>query len=241
MRAHRGGTSPSHLHLVLLVALQGVGVARAAASAYCLRSNRAQQQGVTVITHKSHPPPACSQIWQGVTVTHNSRSRPAWHLELGRGHRCLPDLAALTLHWGRPASPIQQPSSVSDVSSAAAEQGPLALQAGFCHRDVRWANVACSYDRRDYFLLDLEMCAPLDTEAAALGQLTGWPEGMLVGGKYTAASDLHGLGCLFDDERFSGLHVSDAGQEVLRCLRRPAAQQLDSARQLLGHQWFTGD
>ena len=112
------------------------------------------------------------------------------------------------------------------------------LQAGFCHRDVRWPNVACSYNRQQFFWLDLEMAAPLDSEAAALSQLTGWPEGVLVGGKYTAASELYMLGCLFDEACFANFQISTAGRELLDCLKRPACQQLHSARQLLGHQWF---
>jgi hypothetical protein len=112
-------------------------------------------------------------------------------------------------------------------------------QAGFCHRDVRWANVACSYDRRDYFLLDLEMCAPLDTDSAALSRLVRWPEDVLVGGRYTAASDLYCLGCLLEDcPRFPRFQFSAAGRDLFGRLRRPVGQQCDSAGQLLGHGWF---
>jgi hypothetical protein len=87
-------------------------------------------------------------------------------------------------------------------------------------------------------LRDLEMTAPLDTAAAALSERASLPEDALVGDKYTAASDLYCLGSIFDEHRFSTLHVDADGHDLLGRLRRPSQRQHASARQLRGHRWF---
>ncbi|DBB06276.1 TPA: hypothetical protein ACH3X1_011852 [Trebouxia sp. C0004] len=106
-------------------------------------------------------------------------------------------------------------------------------KANFVHRDLRWANVACTTERA-YFLLDLETCHWADQTPQI--HLHIW-EGLLQDSKYTKASDICLLGRML-----CGLHamqqpLTPDGMAFKHLISQPVGQALTAA-QLLSHCWI---
>lgn len=107
------------------------------------------------------------------------------------------------------------------------------LQAKFVHRDLRWANVACTVNRA-YFLLDLETCHWADQTPNI--HLSTW-EDLLQDTKYTTASEVCQLGRML-----CGLHamqqpLTPDGMAFKHLISRPVGQTPTTA-QLLSHSWI---
>eukprot|EP00611_Tribonema_gayanum_P012115 TRINITY_DN2265_c2_g2_i2.p1 TRINITY_DN2265_c2_g2~~TRINITY_DN2265_c2_g2_i2.p1 ORF type:complete len:526 (-),score=94.04 TRINITY_DN2265_c2_g2_i2:246-1823(-) len=116
--------------------------------------------------------------------------------------------------------------------------GLLALhQAELVHRDVRWANCACDVASASrFYLLDLEMCAQADREPRMAHAPAHWGPHALVGGLYTAASDLHCLGLML--RRYSNLCTGVNGRAFLGIISAHANNLRASAAELLQHPWI---
>ena len=112
---------------------------------------------------------------------------------------------------------------------------PLALQAGFVHRDLRWENIACDISQQRYFLLNLELCDHADKRPPF--NLTSWDSNTLVDGRYTQASDLHSLGRMLGD-LLGGAILSADGRSFVAALCQPASQHQFTVSQLLGSEWM---
>ena len=112
------------------------------------------------------------------------------------------------------------------------EKVKCAVQAGFAHRDLRWDNVASDFSKTRYFLLDLELCGRLDVKPKF--RLSTWGQDTLVGGTYTAASDLVEFGKLLQRLAIT----STDGQDFLKKLQSPASTLQSSAGELLRHSWI---
>ena len=112
---------------------------------------------------------------------------------------------------------------------------PLAPQAGFVHRDLRWENNACDIFRQRYFLLDLELCDHANNRPPF--NLASWDSNTLVDGQYTQASDLHSLGQMLRD-LLGGAILSAEGRSLVATLCRPASQHLYTVSQLLDSAWM---
>lgn len=87
---------------------------------------------------------------------------------------------------------------------------------------------------RRWFLLDLECCALPGQPAAALR--TASVPGVLVEGRFTAASDIAMLGRLLGAH--TGHVISEDGRDFLEAVCLPAKEQKKSAQELLTHQWL---
>eukprot|EP00611_Tribonema_gayanum_P014685 TRINITY_DN2615_c0_g1_i2.p3 TRINITY_DN2615_c0_g1~~TRINITY_DN2615_c0_g1_i2.p3 ORF type:complete len:144 (-),score=37.41 TRINITY_DN2615_c0_g1_i2:168-599(-) len=105
----------------------------------------------------------------------------------------------------------------------------------YVHCDLRWDNCTCSYDRANYFLLDLETCAPANAAAAKLRK--DWTTATLCHGRYTPASDLYQFGRMLSKFRAT-VPVGDVGRSFFELLEVPAAQQQLRAVDLLQHPWI---
>ena len=111
----------------------------------------------------------------------------------------------------------------------------LCLQAKFVYRDLRIQNTACSVEAPlRWFLLDLECCAK-DGAPAPQSLRTSHAPGVLVNGRFTAASDLSLLGQLL--WRHERMVTSALGREFLDAIHVPAVEQL-AAQELLQHPWI---
>lgn len=110
-----------------------------------------------------------------------------------------------------------------------------ATQANLAHRDLRWKNVACDPTKQQYYLLDLELVAPLDSEPGF--SLTSWGRDTLDNGRYTEQSDLHMLGKMLHERKH--VLLSGHGQQFLELMTQPvAASPRLSAEALLNNAWI---
>ena len=112
------------------------------------------------------------------------------------------------------------------------------MQAGFVHRDLRWDNTACSF-QRCYFLLDLELCGRPGRTAF---NLETWPNDIVqAGDAYTEASDILILGNML---RKLDVVRSTEGLKFLQQMQPSArGQAVPTAEDFLGDPWIgcTGD
>ena len=101
------------------------------------------------------------------------------------------------------------------------------------HRDLRWANVACTLDRA-YFLLDLETCHWADKIPKFHMRIL---EGLLQDTKYTKASDICLLGRMLCHLDAMQQPLSTSGMSFKQLLSQPIGQA-STAIQLLSHPWI---
>jgi hypothetical protein len=105
----------------------------------------------------------------------------------------------------------------------------------FVYRDLRIENTACSVtEPRRWYLLDLECCAKGGALAPPWLQTSHTP-GVLVEGRFTAASDLALLGGLL--RGFDQYVTSAHGRAFLASICVPALQQ-QSTQELLAQPWI---
>lgn len=117
----------------------------------------------------------------------------------------------------------------------------------FVHRDLRWDNVACTFDFK-YFLIDLELAGQAGVWQPTR-PLRGWGPHTLVdvgGGSvaYHPASDMYEVGRLIlGGERGDGtlshkISVSMAGKQLAESLMAAGASERPTAAQALRHAWI---
>ena len=111
------------------------------------------------------------------------------------------------------------------------------VQGGFVHRDLRWANVVCTAQRK-YFLIDLELAGKtgrcnFKLESAAWQAACDMQNGDCF---YTATSDMYMVGNLMQaalDEQ-PQMTISPEGRDLMRSLLQ---KRLDAAA-ALAHPWI---
>ena len=92
------------------------------------------------------------------------------------------------------------------------------------------------FGTKRWYLLDLEACCLVDKDPGAFCSVT-WDSNTLVGGLYTAASDLHLLGMLIS--KHCSLLLSEDAISFLQLLTRPAVELGHlSTDELLRHSWI---
>ena len=109
------------------------------------------------------------------------------------------------------------------------------MQASLAHRDLRWKNVACDPTKQHYYLLDLELVAPLSFKPTF--HLTSWGHDTLENGQFTEQSDLHMLGKMMTE--LTHVIHSEAGLSFLALVTQPVtAMPRLSASTLLNAPWI---
>lgn len=108
-------------------------------------------------------------------------------------------------------------------------------KAGYVSRDLRWENSASSLDRKRWFLLDLETCTKEGQDPGSFRAVC-WDMHVLVGGRYTYASDLYLLGRML--LQHAGVVSSAQGLAFLDAITKGASSQDTTAQGFLDHEWL---